>query len=78
MVLAIVEDYVTFCPKFHVLGQSYSGVWKELPKDWLEGLNIAKQVTRIFLSCFISSGVQHKCHCITIFSSTAQSAKELL
>ena len=53
---SIVEDYVTFCPIFHVSGQSYSGVWKELPKDWLEGLNIAKQVKlpRISKLCFIS------------------------
>ncbi|XP_046334016.2 uncharacterized protein LOC124116641, partial [Haliotis rufescens] len=25
--------------------KSYSGVWKELPKDWLQGLNIGKQVS---------------------------------
>ena len=29
-------------------GQSYSGVWKELPKDWLEGLNVAKQVRYLY------------------------------
>ncbi|KAL4233085.1 hypothetical protein ACF0H5_007770 [Mactra antiquata] len=31
--------------KSTVTGKSYSGVWKELPKDWLEGLNIGKQVS---------------------------------
>lgn len=31
--------------KSGVTGKSYSGVWKELPKDWLEGLNIGKQVS---------------------------------
>ena len=25
-------------------GKSYTGVWKELPKDWLEGLDIKRQV----------------------------------
>lgn len=30
--------------KSSITGKSYSGVWKELPKDWLEGLNIKKQV----------------------------------
>ncbi|KAK3862165.1 hypothetical protein Pcinc_031947 [Petrolisthes cinctipes] len=30
--------------KSSVTGESYTGVWKELPKDWLEGLNIGKQV----------------------------------
>lgn len=28
-----------------VTGESYSGVWKELPKDWLEGLSIGKTVS---------------------------------
>ncbi|KAL3881674.1 hypothetical protein ACJMK2_028084 [Sinanodonta woodiana] len=27
-----------------ITGKSYSGVWKELPKDWLEGLNIDRQI----------------------------------
>ncbi|KAL8586620.1 hypothetical protein ACOMHN_040128 [Nucella lapillus] len=31
--------------KSGVTGKTYSGAWKELPKDWLEGLNIAKQVS---------------------------------
>ncbi|XP_060607044.1 uncharacterized protein LOC132759309 [Ruditapes philippinarum] len=31
--------------KSSVTGKSYSNVWKELPKDWLEGLNIGKQVS---------------------------------
>ncbi|XP_076445586.1 uncharacterized protein LOC143283287 [Babylonia areolata] len=31
--------------KSGITGKNYSGVWKELPKDWLEGLNIAKQVS---------------------------------
>ncbi|KAG7170048.1 hypothetical protein Hamer_G012272 [Homarus americanus] len=30
--------------KSSITGESYSGVWKELPKDWLEGLNINKQI----------------------------------
>ncbi|PIK52073.1 hypothetical protein BSL78_11025 [Apostichopus japonicus] len=30
--------------KSGVTGEKYSGVWKELPKDWLEGLSIPKQV----------------------------------
>lgn len=30
--------------KSGVTGEKYSGVWKELPKDWLEGLSISKQV----------------------------------
>ncbi|XP_053397086.1 uncharacterized protein LOC123552860 isoform X1 [Mercenaria mercenaria] len=31
--------------KSSVTGKSYTQVWKELPKDWLEGLNIGKQVS---------------------------------
>jgi len=31
--------------KSGVTGEKYSGIWKELPKDWLEGLNIGKQVS---------------------------------
>ncbi|XP_013381044.1 uncharacterized protein LOC106152097 isoform X2 [Lingula anatina] len=31
--------------KSSVTGKSYSGVWKELPSDWLAGLNIGKQVS---------------------------------
>ncbi|KAK3592340.1 hypothetical protein CHS0354_021674 [Potamilus streckersoni] len=27
-----------------ITGKSYSGIWKELPKDWLEGLNIDRQI----------------------------------
>ena len=34
-------------------GQSYSGVWKELPKDWLEGLNVAKQVRFLYYGTLI-------------------------
>ncbi|XP_041462574.1 uncharacterized protein LOC121413715 [Lytechinus variegatus] len=30
--------------KSSVTGEKYSGVWKELPKNWLEGLDISKQV----------------------------------
>ncbi|KAI9003389.1 hypothetical protein DFJ74DRAFT_593267, partial [Hyaloraphidium curvatum] len=30
--------------KSGVTGQSYRDTWKELPADWLEGLNVAKQV----------------------------------
>ncbi|VDI53279.1 Hypothetical predicted protein [Mytilus galloprovincialis] len=30
--------------KSSATGKSYSGEWKELPKDWLEGLNIPRQV----------------------------------
>lgn len=37
------------------IGKSYSGVWKELPKDWLEGLNIGKQVHLLnyFIYCYL-------------------------
>merc|ERR1711893_457155 len=31
--------------KSSITGKSYSGVWKELPKEWLEGLNIGQQVS---------------------------------
>ncbi|XP_077977689.1 uncharacterized protein LOC144433254 [Glandiceps talaboti] len=31
--------------KSGVTGEKYSGVWKELPKDWLEGLEVSKQVS---------------------------------
>ncbi|XP_033635283.1 uncharacterized protein LOC117296450 [Asterias rubens] len=31
--------------KSGVTGEKYSGVWKELPQDWLEGINIAKKVS---------------------------------
>ncbi|ESP03981.1 hypothetical protein LOTGIDRAFT_109871, partial [Lottia gigantea] len=31
--------------KSSVTGKGYTGVWKELPKDWLEGLNISKQIS---------------------------------
>ncbi|XP_071492802.1 uncharacterized protein [Diadema antillarum] len=30
--------------KSSVTGEKYSGVWKELPKNWLEGLEVSKQV----------------------------------
>lgn len=30
--------------KSSVTGEKYSGVWKELPKNWLEGLDIPRQV----------------------------------
>lgn len=30
--------------KSSVTGEKYSGVWKELPKNWLKGLEISKQV----------------------------------
>jgi len=28
-----------------ILGKSYSGVWGDLPEDWLEGLNVPRQVS---------------------------------
>ncbi|XP_022100707.1 uncharacterized protein LOC110984645 isoform X2 [Acanthaster planci] len=31
--------------KSGVTGEKYSGVWKELPKEWLQGLNIGKQIS---------------------------------
>lgn len=31
--------------KSSVTGESHSGVWKELPSDWLEGLNIGRQIS---------------------------------
>lgn len=30
--------------KSGITGQKYSGVWKELPKDWVEELDISKMV----------------------------------
>ena len=38
-------DYAVYTnTAYRFTGKSYSGVWKELPKDWLEGLNIGRQV----------------------------------
>ncbi|KAK7107984.1 uncharacterized protein [Littorina saxatilis] len=31
--------------KSGITGKSYSGMWKELPKDWLKGLNVGRQVS---------------------------------
>ncbi|XP_072036205.1 uncharacterized protein [Amphiura filiformis] len=31
--------------KSGVTGEKYTGVWKELPKDWVEGLEISKQIS---------------------------------
>ena len=52
-------DYAVYTnTAYRFTGKSYSGVWKELPKDWLEGLNIGRQVG--FLRAY-------KCFCLFFY-----------
>lgn len=73
MTLVHICGLLQLCLMWCFKEQNYKDVWKELPEDWLEGLNIAKQVSQLspphdielFSVCIFSADTHKPTHIFT-------------